>query len=134
MLNAVWPLKAVARPRASSAIRTQQIRLRPSSQTNLPEHRPAPQHAATPVSLTWPYKGWDEQIIHGVMPGHHKPRTISDHFAWRVTQICRQVIVPFHLTASRWAMDLATGMGPEQHVDGCHSTTGSVTPSSLTES
>ncbi|KAK3389957.1 mitochondrial alternative oxidase [Podospora didyma] len=73
------------------------------------------------VHLTWPHKGWTEDVLHAVIPSHRAPRTAGDRFAWRVTRICR------------WAMDFATGMGADQKVDGKHPTTAVVAQKPLTE-
>ncbi|KAK0719383.1 alternative oxidase-domain-containing protein [Lasiosphaeris hirsuta] len=74
------------------------------------------------LPLTWPHEGWRENIVLEVTPSHRKPRTAGDRFAWGVTRICR------------WAMDLVTGMGPEQKVDGKHPTTATIAIKPLTES
>src|SRR5437016_746168 len=45
--------------------------------------------ADPPLAITWPHKGWDENLILNIKLTHRKPRTLGDHFAWRVTRICR---------------------------------------------
>jgi hypothetical protein len=76
----------------------------------------------TGVSLSWPHKGWDDDVVLQVTPSHRKPRTAGDRIAWRLTRVCR------------WAMDLVTGMGPEQKVDARHPTTSTHAMKSLIES
>ena len=57
-----------------------------------------------------------------VIPSHRKPRSAGDRLAWRLTRV------------GRWAMDVVTGMGPEQKVDARHPTTSTHAIKSLTES
>ncbi|KAK3933834.1 alternative oxidase-domain-containing protein [Diplogelasinospora grovesii] len=78
--------------------------------------------ARPPLYLTWPHPGWSEKVVHEIITSHRKPETFGDRFAWRVIRVCR------------WAMDLVTGLGPEQQVDTNHPSTATAATRPLTES
>ena len=95
--------------------------------------------ASNGLHLTWPHKGWDDTVVLDVVPSHRKPRTVGDHFAWKVTRICRQVHpatlrICIDSLFARWAMDFVTGMGPEQKVDSRFPTISVTAQKPLTES
>lgn len=56
-----------------------------------------------------------------VEPGHRKPETFGDHFAWKLMRICR------------WGMDKINGLSPEQKTDKSKPTTAVVAENPLTE-
>ncbi|EHA52856.1 Alternative oxidase, mitochondrial precursor [Pyricularia oryzae] len=51
---------------------------------------------------TWPHHGLTEKEMVDVVPGHRKPRTLGDKFAWSLVRI------------SRWGMDKVSGLSSEQ--------------------
>ncbi|KXX80016.1 Alternative oxidase, mitochondrial [Madurella mycetomatis] len=66
------------------------------------------------LPLTWPHKGWDDNVVLEVVPSHRKPRTMGDRVAW--------------------TMDFVTGMGPEPKVDTKDPMTSVTTHRPMTES
>lgn len=74
----------------------------PTTTTRRQDSIPAKQTAGFgSLQLTWPHKGWKDDVVLEVVPSHRKPRTLGDKFAWGAIKICR------------WAMDFVTGMPPE---------------------
>ena len=59
-----------------------------SSVNALHQLKSAPQPT---LHVTWPHKGWDDGVVLDVIPSHREPVTVGDHFAWRLTKVCRYV-------------------------------------------